>query len=91
MDDKSLITWGDFPFSPCQRVFFLGFWMQEDRKILADRPVAERKHFLDCRTHHDIIPVMDWPVHDDVADAAANTVDFHNSPCFLSLYVQGQD
>ena len=40
-----------------ERVFLVCFGMQKHRKILADRPVAERRHLLGRRADHDPIAV----------------------------------
>ncbi len=66
-----------------QRVFLARVGMQEHRKVLAHRLVAQRQQLLRQRADHHVVAVDHRAVQQFVADRAADQIDLHGGilPC----------
>jgi hypothetical protein len=77
VDDETLVARCGFALGARQRVFSVGFRVQEYREILADRLVAKRGHVFRRSADHDVIAVFDRQAEQRVAHCPAYRVDFH--------------
>ncbi len=74
---ETLIAACGLAFRARERIFFMRFRMQENRKILAHRFVAEFQHFRRRGADHDVIAVRARQSEQFVTHETADRVDFH--------------
>ena len=77
MRREAVIARPGLPLGARERVLFAGVGVQEDGKILADGPVAEREQFVRRRADDDEIALHGGPAEQPVTHRAADEVDVH--------------
>ncbi len=56
---KTLVAFGGLALGASERILLLRFGVKKDRKILADRAIAQLDHLFRCGADHDEITVLD--------------------------------
>ena len=74
---KAVITARSFALGARQRIFFMRHRMQENRKVLAHRLVAELDHLLGRGAYHHVVAIHHWQAEQLIAHGTADHVDLH--------------
>jgi len=85
IEAEALVTGRGFSFRAGERVFLMGFRMQEHGKIPANGFVAEGQHRLGRGANHDPIVVLYRVPQEAVADCPADFVYLHIRKMFFLL------
>ena len=75
---ESLVAAPAFPLGPRERIFLVRLRVQEHRKILAHRLVAQALHLLGRGADHDVVAVLYGQAEQLVAHGAADDVTLHS-------------
>jgi hypothetical protein len=77
VERERVIAAAGLAFGPRQCVLLAGLRMQEYRKILADRLVAEAAQVVRARADDDVVAIADRQAEQAVTHRAADEIDFH--------------
>ena len=77
VERESMIASGGLSFCSGQRIFFIGFRMQKNRKVLADRLVTLIQHLLRRRTNDAPVPLLHRNAQLFVSNSATDEVHLH--------------
>ena len=80
VEDEAAVTRRGLALGARQRVFFLGFRVQEHRKVLAHRPVAGGDHLLRTGAHHHPVLLLGLQAEQGVADRTTYQIALQGEP-----------
>jgi len=77
LEDEARVAGRGLALGARQRVFLVGLWVQEDREVTPDGPIAEPDEVRRGRPHDHPVAVRHRPVEQAIAHRAADLVDLH--------------
>ncbi len=78
LESESAVAGSALPFGAGERVFLMGFGMQENGKIPADGPESPFDHRGRGGADHDVVPFSDGQAEQAVPDGTTDEIDFHH-------------